>query len=426
MSVSPQTGQSDGEGRESGRLLQWNELLKIIITLICLTAGLGVTSTLFPAFLDGLGYPVSMIGVLVSLFSIAAFLSRLPTGLVYRGRRAIGLMHLFLALFATSTALYPVATAPLLLWSVRFMNGLSYGVATTVNFAMYMDAIPPTVSRHRALALYSSGIATGHFLGNAVGGYIADLFGMTTAFGVTALFPVIGILCTLGIRLPPTPAHGATGVREASSRQGQAGSFLDRIHRLGAILLDPQVVAVALVGFFLNLFFNLGTTYVTLYALGVGFTLGQIGVIKGALSLTNVIARPFSGDLANRVGEGWISNISLVGTAALLMLIPSVVTLWPMIVLFVALGIMRAAVLVANTVSASRLGETKMSRGMASGLYNAATDLGSIIGPIYGGVIAAQVGLVKMFWLSPGLALVVYFLVLWGSSRRRQRGEATP
>ncbi|HLC25707.1 MAG TPA: MFS transporter, partial [bacterium] len=139
-------------------VLRW-DLIKIILMLILTTAGFGIGSILFPPFLNGLGYPISTIGVLISVQSIAALLSRLPAGVLYRPGQAIFLLRLCLILFAVTSALYPFAVDPLFLWPVRFMNGLFYGVATTVNFAMYMDAIPPQVARHRALALYAGGLA---------------------------------------------------------------------------------------------------------------------------------------------------------------------------------------------------------------------------------------------------------------------------
>ena len=410
------------KAKSKAGVLQWG-LIKIILTLILLTAAFGTSSILLPPFLDGLGYHISAIGVLVSVLNIAALLSRLPSGLFYNASRAARLIRISLILFGVTTALYPFAKDPLFLWPLRFVNGLFYGVATTVNFAMYMDAIPPQVARHRALALYAGGLAAGHMVGNTIGGYTHDIFGMDNAFFITAFFSSAALLFTFRIQLHPQPPAkrpmGHRETKEDTQAAKTAGlSWLSRIRRFVPVFLDPLVVDMFMVAFFLNLFFSLAGTYLTLYALAVGLTLGHVGVIKGALSLTNAVTRPFSGDLASRFGEDRISNIGLTVTTCLLMVIPFLSTLAPLVVLFVLMGFMRAGVLVSNTVKAARVGEKSMSRGMASGLYNAATDLGTIVGPIYGGLIASQVGLVPMFWISPVVGLGAYFLVQLIARRR--------
>lgn len=396
------------------KVLQWG-LLKVILTLILLTGGYGVNSILFPAFLDRLAFPISSIGVLVSLLNVAALLSRLPTGLVYRASYAPRLIRVTLVLFGISNALYPFAAAPVFLWPLRFCNGLLFGVATTVNFAIYMDAIPPGVPRHRALALYAAGLAAGNLVGNLLGGYAADFFGMTNAFLIAGCLPVVAVLFALRPSLYPQPREDAPPVPGAAGAgRGPGGApFVreSRLRRALSLFLDPLVLDMFMVAFFLNLFFGVLRTYITLYALAVGLALGSVGLIKGALSLTNAVIRPFSGDLANRFGDRVIANFGLTATAALIMVIPFFSSVPPLAILFVFLGVVRAAVLVSNTVKASRVGEKRGSRGMASGLYNAATDLGSIAGPVYGGLVASRVGLRPMFWVCPVLALGAYFLV---------------
>jgi hypothetical protein len=61
--------------------------------------------------------------------------------------------------------------------------------------------------------------------------------------------------------------------------------------------------------------------------------------------------------------------------------------------------------------------EQRVSRGLSSGIYNAATDLGHIIAPALGGVVAAAYGLEAMLRILPPAALAVYFLVAVGAAR---------
>src|SRR5262249_38631669 len=84
---------------------------------------------------------------------------------------------------------------------------------------------------------------------------------------------------------------------------------------------------------------------------------------------------------------------------------------------FVFVGLARAAVLVANTVSVADVQESTVSRGVAVGIYNAARDLGSVVGPALGGYIAAIVGLRAFFVVGPPLVLGVYLCLIWLTSR---------
>jgi MFS family permease len=77
-------------------------------------------------------------------------------------------------------------------------------------------------------------------------------------------------------------------------------------------------------------------------------------------------------------------------------------------------GFMRAVAIVGNAVGLIEdVDETKVQRGVASGIYNAAGDLGNIIGPTAGGMIAAFAGLAGLFALTPLVSTLLFFFVLW-------------
>ena len=86
----------------------------------------------------------------------------------------------------------------------------------------------------------------------------------------------------------------------------------------------------------------------------------------------------------------------------------------PLMVFLVA-GLLRAVVIVANTISmVEEVDESRMGRGMASGLFNAAGDLGAILGPSLGGWVASFTGVRDLFIVGPLLIMAAFFLTLWG------------
>jgi len=102
--------------------------------------------------------------------------------------------------------------------------------------------------------------------------------------------------------------------------------------------------------------------------------------------------------------------------ALILMLIPLFTGFGAILIVYVASGFMRAVVLVANAVGLVQdVPESRVRRGLASGVYNAAGDLGNILGPFIGGFIAQVAGIAGVFVVgsagSTALFLIGVFLV---------------
>lgn len=80
------------------------------------------------------------------------------------------------------------------------------------------------------------------------------------------------------------------------------------------------------------------------------------------------------------------------------MLVPLFTGFGTVLVVYVASGFMRAIVVVANAVGlVEDVPESRVRRGLASGVYNAAGDLGNILGPAIGGFIAHVTGVGSVF-----------------------------
>ncbi|HLI27712.1 MAG TPA: MFS transporter [Chloroflexota bacterium] len=381
--------------------------LRLHLAVVLLNAGDGIAGTLAPLYFDQRGYPVELIGVLVALYAVAGLLSRLPSGIVYRPRRAARLMYAALALQVVATALYPVPADAWLLGVVRAVHGFAVGMATTVNMATFMDSLAADGNRHRHLAGYASALAVGYTIGGLAGGLLGYWLDYAGAFVCAAGFPLLAALCVT------TPPPRAT----ATERPAGPASLATRLARLGAAVAHPQVALVSLASFVLAVLHAFGQTFVPLYAANVGLNLAEIGLLRAAHSATNALARPFCGELTGRFGYQRVTVVGMAVLAAVLALTPWQTGLLGLTALFVGVGLCRAAVLVANTVSVADVEEGAASRGVTVAVYNAARDLGVIVGPVIGGFLAGALGLRAFFWVGPPLVLALYGLLLWGLAR---------
>jgi DHA1 family multidrug resistance protein-like MFS transporter len=385
------------------------------IAIILINAGDGIAGTLAPLYLDSQGVPVATIGLLVAINGVTSLISRLPAGMLYRRRRARTLMYLSIALLVVSIALYAL---PFNLWVfglVRALHGFAGGMATTVNMAMYMDSLAPGGDRHRHLAGYASTLSAGYMVGGVGGGLLGYWLDYQPAFLCAAAFPVVAALC---ITAPARMTEDAAGPAVSPpAERPPAPSLPARLRGFADALRQPQVAKVSIVAFFLQVIHQMGQTFVPLYALNSGLNLAEIGLLRSTHSGANTVARPFGGEITRWLGYDRVATLGMLLIVGLLMLTPFQSTLLGWAILFAGVGVGRAAVLVANTVSVADIQTGVMSRGMAVGVYSAARDLGGIVGPVAGGYIAAAVGLRTSFWVGPLAVLGLYAFLLWLASR---------
>lgn len=380
--------------------------LKLCLPVIAVTAQQNVAGLIVPPFLQSAHFPVAMIGSLVSLGPVLALASRIPTGLAYTDKRARALMGLALLAMAVSNFLYSYAVTSLTFAAVHGLNGFAYGAATTLYLAFYIGSLPPDEDRNHAMGYYAGSLALGYSTGNFLAGFIADRFGYETTFQLAAL---LSLLCAgLLFTLKKSPASSETKKKTGSTAPG-----LNWVQSLKSAW-EPKLVAVAVVALFLNLLHQMTNVFLPLYGLAVGLTLTQVGAIKGFYALCNAITRPISGLVVNKLGHRRLSYGGMPVQSAFVLLIPFCTDFLTLLIVHVSAGFVRAVAVVSNTISLLQdTEESRVPRGMSSGLYNAAGDLGNIIGPSMGGLIASVTGVANLFLVGPLVTAVLFFLSLW-------------
>jgi predicted MFS family arabinose efflux permease len=380
--------------------------LKLCLPVIAVTAQQNVAGLIVPPFLQGAHFPVAMIGSLISLGPVLALASRIPSGLAYTDKRARALMGLALLAMAAANFLYPYAVTSLTFAAVHGLNGFAYGAATTLYLAFYIGSLPPDEDRHHAMGYYAGSLALGYSTGNFLAGFVADRFGYETTFQLAAVLSLFcaGLLFTLK----------KSASSETKRKDGE--STAPSLHWLQSLksAWEPKLVAVAVVALFLNLLHQMANVFLPLYALAVGLTLTQVGVIKGFYALCNAITRPISGLVVRRMGHRRLSYGGLPVQAAFVLLIPFCTDFLTLLIVHVSAGFIRAVAVVSNTISLVQdTDETRVPRGMSSGLYNAAGDIGNIVGPSMGGLIATFTGVGNLFLVGPLITAALFLLSLW-------------
>lgn len=378
--------------------------LKLCLPVIAMTAQQSAASLIIPPFLDDLKFSVSAIGSLISVGPIFALAARLPSGMAYRGHRARILMAAALSVVTVCNFLYSFAVTPLYFALIHALNGFAHGAGMTIYLAFFVEALPADEDRRHAMGYYAGSLAVGYSTGGFAAGYVADNMGYFATFAFASLLGLLSLamLSFLGRSSAAITSHPHAASATPSLRESLKSIF------------EPKIAALVVVHLFLNMLHQVGMVFLPLYGLAVGLTLTQVGVIKGVYSLCNAITRPLSGFVMRRLSHQSVARVGLPLQSAFMTLVPFFHDLSSLLIIFILVGFLRAVAIVANTISmVEDVDTTRVSRGVASGIYNAAGDLGNILGPSVGGMVAAFTGVAGLFFLGPAAIALAFLGALW-------------
>lgn len=387
--------------------------IKLLLPIVAVTIQSNSASTLIPPYLNELRLPVAAIGSLISLGPVFALASRLPMGIAYNRSRARELIALAVLAMGLTNFFYGFASDGVTFALVHALNGFAYGAVTTLYMAFYLDSLAPEENRNHAMGYYVGSLALGYSTGNFFGGLIADHWGYAWTFQLAALLSLVsvGLLWLL---------HGSAAPSKGTA-QTKAGVKMAAKDSLRA-LLEPELAMVVVVALFLNMLHQMSNVFISLYGLAVGMSLTQIGVIRAAYAGCNAVTRPISGHVVNKLGHKSLSYFGLPLQSAILMLVPLFTGFGTILFVYVASGLMRAIVIVANAVGLVQdVPETKVQRGLASGVYNASGDLGNILGPSVGGLIAHATGIGGVFVVGSLGSTILFLITCWIVRSARKR-----
>ena len=379
---------------------------KLLVPMVAVCVQTNSAITVIPPYLDHLSVPVGLIGTLISLGPVFALASRLPVGMAYSYRRARLVVSIALLAMGATNYLYSFVSSAVTFALVHSLNGFAYGAVTTLYMAFYVDSLAPDENRNHAMGYYVGSLAMGYSTGNFFGGMVADRWGYAATFQFGALLSLIAVGL---LWLSHSPVSTETkGGAKSSNKLTWAESL--------KALVEPELATVVIVALFLNVIHQMGSVFISLYGLAVGMGLTQVGIVRAAYAGCNAVTRPISGHVVNKLGHRGLSYFGLPLQSFILMLVPLFTSFGTVLPVYVCSGLMRAIVIVANAVGLVQdVPESRVRRGLASGVYNAAGDLGNIVGPSMGGLIAQAAGVASVFVIGPltstALFLVGIFLV---------------
>ena len=402
---------TDGGGLRT-ELLNRGILLTYLVCLVTTTTE-GTQNLLFPLYLDQYGYALAAIGTLSSLLGVMRIASRVPSGARYRGSRAKVQQLLWLALFIVSTSGYGFARGEL--WAIvaiTLVHGFSFGSLGTINLAVAID-ISGGRRAGAVMGWYTASLSLGYALGAFIAGAVADRFGVEAAL--------------LWLGLSPLLAMAAVVLTPALVDTVRADAAPGRWWRRGLsafIAIDARVWLAFTIVLFLNVLSDSTDTFFPLYGTAIGLPVVLIGTLKGARSASATVIRFVAGAIFRYVDFRTINFWAVLLFAATTFAIPLIggaLAGTVLLAVFLVAGLCRGILRVTTAATIADIRREGRDIGLSSGVYNAGLDLGSIVGPVAGGLVSTALGIPTMFQVLAVGSLVLYF----GVSLASPKGRAT-
>lgn len=181
-----------------------------------------------------------------------------------------------------------------------------------------------------------------------------------------------------------------------------------------ALLSNPSLAVVILEGFFARLGFGVITFALPFYALSLGMSFTEIGVLASLRLVAAIALKPVMGVAADRFGKRTIYLWSIGGRAVVGVLFVFATTPWALFAIRLLHGVTTAA---RDPVSAFLIAEHGDEKRMASafGWYSTAREVGAALGYVVAGGLLTWTSdnYAAAFLFAVGTSVVAFGFVAW-------------
>lgn len=255
-----------------------------------------------PAYLTSLG-GAEYKGLIISLFTITAMVSRPFGGKIADQVGRIPVMLIGISVCVVISLLYPLLTTITGFFLLRLVHGFSTGFSPTGATAYLSDIIPAN-RRGEAMGLLGTAGTVGMAAGLAIGPSIANDFGLNVMFYCSSAMAMASIA-------------GLMGIKETLKTPKGFSAQIFKIHRKD--LLEPRVLVPCLVMLLSTYAYGAVFTVVPDLCLHVGIQ--NEGLPFVFLTIFSLSVRLIAGRASDRYGRKKVVILStLIITAAMLVL----------------------------------------------------------------------------------------------------------
>lgn len=380
------------------RLILSDPAVRVIILIVFVVMlGFGIIAPILPLYARSFGVSYQTASLLISVFPFARLIFDPVAGPIidrYGERRSAIVGVLIVGVSALLAGL-----APTFLLAVVFRGAGGGGSAVFLAaLYSYLLKVVPSERMARTLSVFYGSLNVGIIAGGPIGGFVAQTFGLASPLILySGLCLVSAGLYVRFMRDAPGRTNAAVD-KPSSPDDGRLPLRRRLWGQIEALLRTPAFVTVLMLN--VAFFWFVAGAYDTLVPLFAKERLGMSTVGVGVV-FTIAVAAEFlvlypTASVADRTGR---KRVVLPSMAALALLGATLGWAASPIALGVLMGLVGLASGAVASTPAAMLSDVAPPEdsGMAVGLFRFAGDLGFVLGPLIGGIVAGQFGFKAAF-----------------------------
>ncbi len=307
---------------------------------------------------------------------------------------------------ATSIFLMGTADSVLGLFMIRLFMGVVTGFIPTS--LAFVSSQTSKETAGKTLGTLQMGSVSGTLFGPVIGGLMADAFGFTYTFLITAT--IIGIAALFVV-------FGLKEIRKPKRKGAHVYARSTVVHGIlhHRLMLNVMIITalIQIGNFSIQPLLSLYVAELTEGTAQVAFL---AGVTFSATGVGNLLFARLWGRLGDTVGYEKILGLLLL--LAFVFIIPQafVTELWQLIVLRLFFGVAVGGMIPTTTALMRREAPIDI-QGEVMGYNTSFRFLGNIVGPMFGGIISGFIGISSVFIVT-GTLFVFAFAFLWYTKKQ--------
>ncbi len=381
---------------------------------LCVALGFGVVAPAIPLLATQFGVSATAAGAVVSAFALMRLLSGLGAGrLVDAVGERTGLT-VGIAVVAVSSLLAGLAQSYPQLLILRGVGGVGSAVFGVAAVSLVLRVAARRV-RARAMSVYRTGFLVGGIVGPAVGGAVLGISLRAPFFLYAGSLVLAGVVAMVFVARPApavdTEADGVTGEQQGADPAAAPQEISEPEPTLRTVIRTREYQAALVANFAEGLsVFGIRSAVVPLLIVeGLGAAPGWVGVAFLISSLVQTALMLPAGRWADLAGRRRTLVTGAIVAAGGLVLLGFGGSL---VLALVAMAVFGAGAAFLGTVPGALVGDVAGRRsGTVVAVFNMASDLGAVIGPVLAGALVDRGSFGAAFGLG---AVVVVVAGLFG------------
>ena len=372
--------------------------------VFCANIGFLATVTFVPLFARSLGIGMAEIGFIMGMYFIVATVMMVTIGSL---SDIGGLRNIIIVIgLAGSAVIYWLigisTTYPQLLILAGLLAAADSAYRPTSVAVIAQLSSRPTMGRN--IGIFNAFIAGGMGVGCLIGGQIADKFGLSSVFTMSALILVVGTLSSMtSLRIDKK------NIFNSKSRIKKINFNLLSMRREYLITSGLLLLCVSL--FFRNAGFRGITSFLPIYLTNLGAENSLIGLIIAFNFAVQIVLMPSMGWMSDRIGRKRILSLGMFATFLATFLLSIVNNPLQVFGIELAVAFSWASLLVASNAFVADVSPPERI-GSMMGLVFTSMNLGGVIGPIVAGITSEIFNLRLSFQILSIFPLIAFILSL--------------